>query len=64
MQTPYRYFPIEPHWIAPGMQFLSARFFEPARQVCLDERVERETAFQWWGLSVGLRSFDDAWRGS
>ncbi|MDT5039108.1 MAG: hypothetical protein QOE51_93 [Actinoplanes sp.] len=21
-QTPYRYFPVEPHWIAPGMQFL------------------------------------------
>jgi hypothetical protein len=24
VQTPYRYFPIEPHWIAPGMQFLPA----------------------------------------
>lgn len=22
VQTPYRYFPIEPHWIAPGMQYL------------------------------------------
>jgi hypothetical protein len=22
VQTPYRYFPIEPHWLAPGMQFL------------------------------------------
>jgi hypothetical protein len=22
VQTPYRYFPVEPHWIAPGMQFL------------------------------------------
>lgn len=22
IQTPYRYFPVEPHWIAPGMQFL------------------------------------------
>jgi hypothetical protein len=22
VQTPYRYFPIEPHWIAPGMQFI------------------------------------------
>jgi hypothetical protein len=21
VQTPYRYFPIEPHWVAPGMQF-------------------------------------------
>jgi hypothetical protein len=22
VQTPYRYFPVEPHWVAPGMQFL------------------------------------------
>ena len=22
IQTPYRHFPIEPHWIAPGMQYL------------------------------------------
>ena len=22
IQTPYRYFPVEPHWMFPGMQFL------------------------------------------
>jgi len=22
VQTPYRYFPVEPHWLVPGMQFL------------------------------------------
>lgn len=22
IQTPYRYFPVEPHWVAPAMQFL------------------------------------------
>jgi len=25
VQTPYRFFPIEPHWVAPGMQFMPVR---------------------------------------
>lgn len=25
IQTPYRYFPIEPHWLFPGMQFMPVR---------------------------------------
>jgi hypothetical protein len=25
IQTPYRYFPVEPHWVAPGMQFMPIR---------------------------------------
>jgi hypothetical protein len=25
IQTPYRYFPIEPHWVCPGFQFLPVR---------------------------------------
>jgi aminopeptidase N len=48
-------------YAAPGMQFLSPRFFGSGRQAPLDERLLREVAFQWWGLSAGLKSFDDAW---
>ncbi|HEX8476268.1 MAG TPA: M1 family aminopeptidase [Pyrinomonadaceae bacterium] len=48
-------------YAAPGMQFLSARYFDPTRTTGLDERVQRELAFQWWGHTVGLKSFDDVW---
>jgi aminopeptidase N len=48
-------------YAAPGIQFLSPRFFTPGRQASLDERLLREVAYQWWGLTVGLKSFDDAW---
>lgn len=27
----------------------------------IDEKLAREVAYQWWGQSVGLRSFDDTW---
>ncbi len=47
-------------YAAPGMEFLSASFFDPARPP-KDERVEREVAYQWWGFTVALKSFDDAW---
>ncbi|MDT7543285.1 MAG: hypothetical protein QOE33_3189 [Acidobacteriota bacterium] len=43
-----------------GMEFLSASFFDPQR-AAKEERVERELAYQWWGFTVGLKSFDDAW---
>ncbi|HWW75492.1 MAG TPA: M1 family aminopeptidase, partial [Pyrinomonadaceae bacterium] len=48
-------------YAAPGIEFLSPRFFTPGRQASLDERVLREVAYQWWGLGVGLKAFDDAW---
>ncbi|HEX7316120.1 MAG TPA: M1 family aminopeptidase [Pyrinomonadaceae bacterium] len=48
-------------YAAPGIQFLSPRFFTPGRQASLDDRLLREVAYQWWGLTVGLKSFDDAW---
>ena len=43
-----------------GILFIGQRQFEEARDATTD-RLEREAAFQWWGLTVGLRSFDDAW---
>jgi hypothetical protein len=36
VQTPYRYFPIEPHWIFPGFQFLPL--------------AARAAISQWWPL--------------
>ncbi len=44
----------------PGMLFLSSRLFDSPRQVAV-ERLQREVAYQWWGHTVGLKSFDDAW---
>jgi len=45
---------------ARGMLFIAAKPFEENRDVTT-ERLQREAAYQWWGLTVGLRSFDDAW---
>jgi len=44
----------------PGMIFLSTRLFDPTRPMP-EEKLEREIAYQWWGQTVGLKSFDDAW---
>ncbi|MEP7212960.1 MAG: M1 family aminopeptidase [Acidobacteriota bacterium] len=43
-----------------GMLFISSKEFQQPRDVTL-ERLQREAALQWWGLTVGLKSFDDAW---
>ncbi|HEX3102150.1 MAG TPA: M1 family aminopeptidase, partial [Pyrinomonadaceae bacterium] len=43
-----------------GMLFIANRQFEEARDATI-ERLQREAAYQWWGLTVGLKSFDDAW---
>ena len=44
----------------PGIIFLSSKMFDSSRPVP-EEKLEREVAYQWWGQSVGLKSFDDAW---
>lgn len=38
-----------------GILFLSPRVLTAG----LDEKLAREVAYQWWGQTVGLRSFDD-----
>lgn len=45
---------------ARGMLFIAQRPFQEGRDVT-DERLQREAAYQWWGLTAGLKSFDDAW---
>lgn len=44
----------------PGMIFLSTKMFDTSRPVP-EEKLQREIAYQWWGQTVGLKSFDDAW---
>lgn len=44
----------------PGIIFLASRMFDSARPMP-EEKLEREVAYQWWGQTVGLKSFDDAW---
>lgn len=47
-------------YTAPGMLMLSTKLMTSGRDVS-EERLQREVAYQWWGQTVGLRSFDDAW---
>jgi aminopeptidase N len=44
----------------PGMLFLSSRLFDQNRGFP-EEKIQREVAYQWWGHTVGIRSFDDVW---
>ena len=44
----------------PGMLFLATKFFDSTHGSDAG-RLQREVAYQWWGQSVGLKTFDDAW---
>jgi len=44
----------------PGIIFLAAKVFDSSRPIP-EEKLEREVAYQWWGQTVGLKSFDEAW---
>lgn len=46
-------------YTAPGLIFISNRFFEQNREFAV-ERLQREVAYQWWLHTVGLKTFDDA----
>ncbi|PYS98175.1 MAG: hypothetical protein DMF63_17305 [Acidobacteria bacterium] len=48
------------YYSSQGMLFIADRQFEQGRDITT-ERLQREAAYQWWGLTVGLKSFDDAW---
>ena len=43
-----------------GAIYIASRLFEQNRAVT-EERLQREAAYQWWGQTVGLKAFDDAW---
>lgn len=43
-----------------GILFLSSNFFDSPHPAP-EERLQREAAYQWWGQTVGLKSFDDVW---
>jgi aminopeptidase N len=43
-----------------GIAFFPHRMLVSDRGLAVDE-IAREVAYQWWGQSVGLKSFDDAW---
>ncbi len=44
----------------PGIIFLGSKMFDSSRPVP-EERLQREVAYQWWGQTIGLKSFDDSW---
>ena len=43
-----------------GIVFLASRLFDSSRPMP-EEKLAREVAYQWWGQTVGLQSFDDSW---
>lgn len=43
-----------------GILFLPHYLLVSEKSLPVDD-IAREVAYQWWGLSVGLKSFDDVW---
>jgi hypothetical protein len=69
VQTPYRYFPLEPHWLFPGLQFmpmaararLAARW--PLAHSSPDSREDAMSEVQWTEL-VGIAELKSYFPGS
>jgi tetratricopeptide (TPR) repeat protein len=49
------------YYSGQGIMFLANTLFDRTDREGINERLQREAALQWWGLTVGLKSFDDAW---
>jgi aminopeptidase N len=47
-------------YTGPGIAFLPHYALTSEKALPVDD-LAREVAYQWWGQSVGLKSFDDAW---
>lgn len=46
-----------PSYSGAGVMFVSPRSLTEG----FDETLSREVGYQWWGQTVGIKSFDDAW---
>jgi aminopeptidase N len=49
-----------PSYSGAGIAFFAHKTLTSERELPVEE-FAREVAYQWWGQSVGLKSFDDAW---
>ena len=69
VQTPYRYFPLEPHWLFPFMQFLPVRARTgialrwPLQHTRAASRAEAEESVQWTEL-IGITELAGYFPGS
>jgi hypothetical protein len=72
IQTPYRYFPLEPHWMFPGMQFLplnvrarlAQRHWTVGTQMSADHAMHEARWTELIGVTEMQQLFPDAtiWR--